>query len=231
MRLRWIAPCLLSGLPILGHAAEEAIFFHSLHVTWLWFLGRGLALAVTLLLGILVWLLLKQFLLRLCARAHMLPELQCFFLRGLRWIMITVVGLAVLQQVGVEIGVLWGLISAGIAMIAIGFVAVWSVLSNSTAAFILMMSRPFRIGDLIEVTEATGGPTVKGSVSDIDLVYTTIRERDEEGQETLLRIPNNVLLQKSVRVFPGSHHGEELGTHMSQVLLDQEVAEKDHKTD
>lgn len=211
--------CLCAPLSL--GAAEAPAFGANLDVAWQWMASRGLAVLITIIVGFLVWSVLKTLLARLFERTRMVPEFRTFTQRGLRWIMMFIITLAVIQQLGVELGMLWGLISAGMAMVAIGFVAVWSMLSNSTAAFILLMSRPFRIGDTIEVTEATGGASLKGVLTDISLVYTTIEENGEDGTRQQVRIPNNVLLQKTIRVIPSAAGGVDLGAHLSHAMMEE----------
>ena len=79
----------------------------------------------------------------------------------------------------------------GAAMIAIGFVAVWSVLSNVSCTVIMLIARPFNIGDEIEFA----GEPIKGRVVDLNFVYTTLQ--DEEGR--LQQIPNNLFFQKMIK--------------------------------
>ncbi|TVR14470.1 MAG: mechanosensitive ion channel family protein [Planctomycetota bacterium] len=193
---------------------------------WQWLALRGTAILVTVVLGVVVWLVLKKLLDRLFQRTRMVPAFAIFVQRGLRWAMILIITLAVIQQAGVELGLLWGMLSAGVAMVAIGFVAVWSMLSNCTAAFILLMSRPFRIGDTVEITEATGGAALKGVLVDISLMYTSIEERRDDGEVQMVRIPNNVVLQKTIRVVP-SRDGVDLGEHLSEQMMQQGRSEEE----
>ena len=102
--------------------------------------------------------------------------------------------LVVLGVFGFNIGGLWTVFSTILAMVAIGFVAVWSVLSNLTGTVIILVTRPFAIGDLVEFP----GEQVKGKVIDLTFVHTTLRAEDG----ALLRIPNTLFFQKSLKVFP-----------------------------
>lgn len=70
-----------------------------------------------------------------------------------------------LQQFGVMENA-WATLTAFLAMVAIGFVAVWSVLSNSFCSVVLMMSRPFDVGDTVEVS----GQALRGKVIDFNLI-------------------------------------------------------------
>jgi small-conductance mechanosensitive channel len=98
------------------------------------------------------------------------------------------------------LSVVWGFSGRGIAvffssifaLIGVALFASWSILSNVTAALILFFSAPFQVGDRIRVLD--GDNTVTGKVSDIGLIYLTLK--DEDGN--FFTLPNNVLLQKTI---------------------------------
>jgi small-conductance mechanosensitive channel len=89
----------------------------------------------------------------------------------------------------------WGAVSTILAMVGVGFVAMWSVLSNTMCTFVLILSRPFRIGDHVELV----GDAASGTVVDLTFIYTTLRAEDG----SLLRIPNNLFFQKIMRCREG----------------------------
>ncbi len=97
----------------------------------------------------------------------------------------------------------WAFISAGIAAVAVGFVAAWSILSNATAALLIMTFRPFRIGDTLELLDPTGAP-IGGRVLDMNLMYTTLgvppNEDDTPSDRRVLRVPNNLCFQRVLRL-------------------------------
>lgn len=118
-----------------------------------------------------------------------------------RWTILLLTVLLLMQALGV-FGSAWGLISAGLAAVAIGFVAAWSMLSNATAALLVLTFRPFRVGDTVELIEPNG-TAIGGRVVDMNLMYTTLSvqlhevERAEAPQ--FLCIPNNLFFQKILR--------------------------------
>jgi small-conductance mechanosensitive channel len=85
----------------------------------------------------------------------------------------------------------WASLTAVLALVAVGFVAVWSVLSNAFCSVMLMVSRPFNVGDTIEIPGEGWG----GKVIDFNLIFTTLR--DEQG--VMLQVPNNLFFQKPIR--------------------------------
>lgn len=97
----------------------------------------------------------------------------------------------VLGVFGFELGGLWAMLSTLFAMIAIGFVAVWSMLSNTTATLLLLIQRPFQIGDTIELQSEN----MKGRVVDISFFYTTLIADDG----STFQVPNNLFFQKVIR--------------------------------
>lgn len=117
-----------------------------------------------------------------------------------RWILIGSATLIVLQQTGV-FGQAWAVLSAVVAALAVGFVASWSLLSNATCALVLLVYRPFRVGDEIELLEPNGVIGVAGRVVDLNLLFTTVLETTD----AVVRVPNNVFVQKYSRVRRQGH--------------------------
>ncbi|RRJ96639.1 mechanosensitive ion channel family protein [Opitutaceae bacterium TAV4] len=118
------------------------------------------------------------------------------FAHPLRWgakmLLITVSLVLIVKALGFDIGNIWTALSTVLAMVAIGFVAVWSVLSNVSCTMVIMMSRTFELGDEIEFTDPAG---VRGKVVNLNFVYTTLR--DEDGR--LIQVPNNMFFQKIIK--------------------------------
>lgn len=92
---------------------------------------------------------------------------------------------------GFNLSGIWAMLATVVGMIAIGFVAVWSVLSNALCTLIILVYRPFEVGDEIEIA----GEPVQGKVADLNFIYTTLRAPDGSS----LQVPNNMFLQKVIR--------------------------------
>jgi small-conductance mechanosensitive channel len=88
---------------------------------------------------------------------------------------------------------LWLLVTGFVGLVAIGFFAVWSLLSNIVAGFFLFLSDPFKINDEIEVPEVS----LQGKVLDIRPLFVVL----EEPSGHRVYVPNNLLFQKSFRRF------------------------------
>ena len=113
------------------------------------------------------------------------------FRRVVKWTIILATFALILSVLGFNLGGLWTVFSTLLAMIAIGFVAVWSVLSNVLCTFIILVSRPFAIGDEIEFA----GDPVRGRVIDLNFIYTTLKAEDG----LTVQIPNNLFFQKVLK--------------------------------
>ena len=70
--------------------------------------------------------------------------------------------LLVLQRFGVSGGVLWTAFTGFAAVAAVAFFAAWSVLTNIFCALLLLITRPFRLLDHIELLEGGDRPGLRG---------------------------------------------------------------------
>jgi small-conductance mechanosensitive channel len=82
---------------------------------------------------------------------------------------------------------------AGVAGIAIGFAAK-DTLSNLIAGVLLILDRPFEVGDRIEVWSAPQGSATWGDVIDIGLRATKIKTTDN----IVIVIPNNEIMRRDI---------------------------------
>lgn len=162
---------------------------------------------VVVAIGLVLYLAGRRGLGRLRARGRLSGNGEFVARSALKWLLAVIVTIAAVQQFGISLHALWTGISAVLVLVAVGFVALWSVLSNMLCSIILVMFAPFRIGDRVEIIEVVlndGTKSgVKGRVLGIDLMYTTL-EDDQSGGSTL-RIPNNMLFQRAIRTI----HGED----------------------
>ena len=103
-----------------------------------------------------------------------------------------VTALLVLNLWGISVSGLWTLLASTVAVVGVGFLAVWTMVSNVTASFFISLWRPFRLGQTVEILPEA----LKGRVIDRNLMFTVLR--DEGGN--LLQVPNNMFFQKMFRV-------------------------------
>ncbi|SDF88043.1 Mechanosensitive ion channel [Pseudomonas seleniipraecipitans] len=155
------------------------------------------------LILVLAWLaqrILTRGITRLGHRYPQLPAELLVPLRGLtRWLILGSAFMLVLERLGVSAQVLWGALTGFVAVAAIAFFAIWSVLSNLFCALLIFALGPFRIGDCVEVLESADKPGVRGRVLDINLFYTTLEDLTGDAPGTWIQIPNSLFFQKAVR--------------------------------
>ena len=82
---------------------------------------------------------------------------------------------------------------AGVAGVAIGFAAK-DTLSNLIAGILLIIDRPFEVGDRIEVWSAPSGSSTWGDVIDIGMRATKIKTTDN----IVIIIPNNEIMLRDI---------------------------------
>ncbi|MEQ8903856.1 mechanosensitive ion channel domain-containing protein [Ekhidna sp.] len=92
---------------------------------------------------------------------------------------------------GGDLNNLWISLGSILGVIAIGFFAIWSILSNIVAGIIIYTINPFKITDTLVLVEKE----VTGKVIDIGLIYTKL-----EDKEGIFTVPNNIFFQQIVKV-------------------------------
>ncbi|PZW65690.1 mechanosensitive ion channel-like protein [Pseudomonas sp. AG1028] len=175
-------------------------------IDWAWLVSWSQPLmraGQVLLILILAWVaqrILTRGITRLGQRYPQLPPELLMPLRGLtRWLILGSAIMLVLERLGVSAQVLWGALTGFVAVAAIAFFAIWSVLSNMFCTLLIFALGPFRIGDCVEVLESADKPGVRGRVLAINLFYTTLEDLTGDAPGTWLQIPNSLFFQKAVR--------------------------------
>ncbi len=125
-------------------------------------------------------------------RSGRLPESTTrLFHRWARTLIVIVAGLVLIAIAGWKVESLWTFFTTLLAMIAIGFVAVWSILSNLLATLIILIWKPFNVGDEVELLPEG----LVGEVVDINFMYTILENAD--GGRTA--VPNSLFAQKFIK--------------------------------
>jgi small-conductance mechanosensitive channel len=149
-------------------------------------------LIATAIVTLLLNRLLRRLIRRFEARLHLPYNTVLVVTRiasGGLWLL---AALLVLNLWGVSVGGLWTLLASAIAVIGVGFLAVWTIVSNVTASFFITVWRPFKLGQTVELLPEN----LRGRVIDRNMMFTMLRE---EGG-SILQIPNNLFFQKIFRV-------------------------------
>ena len=160
-----------------------------------------------LLIVLAAWLLqrLVRLLVRRLVDGRGLPLEMAVVLRRLSASLIAAAALLlILERMGVSGMVLWTAFTGFAAVGAVAFFAAWSVLSNIFCTMLIFTTRPFRLGDRIEVLENGEKPGLKGRVTDINLIYTTMQEIGGPDEGTLMQIPNSLFFQRGLRRWPNT---------------------------
>lgn len=175
-------------------------------INWQWItlwsepLLRTGQVVLILLAAWLVQRLLTRGISSLGARYPQLPPELMIPLRGaVRWLIMGSAFMLVLERLGVSAQVLWTALTGFIAVAAVAFFAIWSVLSNLFCALLIFTLNPFRIGECVEVLETADKPGVRGRVLAINLFYTTLEDLTGDAPGTWVQIPNSLFFQKAVR--------------------------------
>jgi len=148
-----------------------------------WFLEHGMSIVIILVVGAVVWIILKRAIPPLVRRIMTVPRrqesreglkrradtLQGVFLGLGRVIIILLVFLMVLSELDVSIGPI--LAGFGVVGIAVGFGAQYLIRDLIAGVFILMENQ-YRVGDVARVAD------VAGLVEEINLRKTVLRDLD-----------------------------------------------------
>jgi small-conductance mechanosensitive channel len=138
-------------------------------------------------------------------------------------VILLLAGITALEHFGVNVNSL--VVSLGVGSLAVGLAA-RDTLANLFAGFTLMLDRPFKLGDRIQLASGETGDVVA-----IGIRATRIRTTDD----TILVIPNNVLVNERVvnQSQPGRHltvrtevsvaYGSDVG-RVKQILTEAALA-------
>jgi small-conductance mechanosensitive channel len=111
----------------------------------------------------------------------------------IKTILIVISAIIILFQFSTMSATVAGFISIGVGSV-IGFSS-RNTISNAIAGIILLSSRPFRLGDRVQI----GNAESLGDVIEISLIFTKIKTIKNE----MVTIPNQVLLQNQIKNYSG----------------------------
>ena len=168
-------------------------------------LDTVMPLGQVLLVIVVAWLLqrlVRAGVRRLVHQRGLPPEMATVLRRLSASLIAAAAALLILERMGVSGMVLWTAFTGFAAVGAVAFFAAWSVLSNIFCAVLIFSTRLFRLQDHIEVLENGEKPGLKGRVIDINLIYTTLQEVNQQHVDTRLQIPNSLFFQRTLRRWP-----------------------------
>ena len=163
-----------------------------------------LELILTVAAGYALYKLLCRMIDRLRGKDILTRQTAYVLATLLKWAIIILAALLALQILGVDMSHVLTALSAILVLIAVGFIAVWSVISNILCSFLLLLMPPFRIGDEIEIRDP-GSAGIKGKVSGLNLFFTTLRMAGDSGDDLqLIRVPNSMFFQRVIICHAGT---------------------------
>lgn len=171
---------------------------------WLAAVPLVLKVALILLAALALRWLLRRLIARVSTRYDLPPEIGVFARRITGFLVGFGALLLVLRTFGVSGMVLWSAFTGFAAVAAVAFFAAWSVLSNIFCTLLIFTTRPFRLGDRIEILENGEKPGLKGRVIDINMIYTTMQEIGGPSEGTLMQVPNSLFFQRGLRRWPNT---------------------------
>ena len=148
-------------------------------------------------------------------RADVDPQLVPFFAQATHYSLLAIVAVAVLQLFGVETTSLVAVIGA--ASLAVGL-ALQGTLSSFAAGVMLLVMRPFKIGDAISVSGSTG------VVAEVTLFVTTLNTFDN----VQIVLPNSAVYGATITNFSanekrridlimGISYGDDIGKAIASI--------------
>ncbi len=170
---------------------------------WLGELTALVQVVVVVLCALLLRWLLLRVVKRVAARYELPAEIVIIARRTIGFLVGFAALLLVLRVLGVSGAVLWGAFTGFATVAAVAFFALWSVLTNVFCALLILITRPFRLLDHIELVESGDKPGLRGRVIDMNLVYVTLEETHPAGGESVLRVPNSLFFQRATRRWRG----------------------------
>lgn len=157
--------------------------------------AKAIATVITVLSVFLLLYVIKVFIRRVVRQKSFRESRGWFIYKMSRAFVLLFALLAVISIWGVNVKNVWVFVTGVVGIIAIGFFAVWSLLSNIVAGFFLFVADPFRIDDQIVLLPEG----LQGTVVDLKLMFVVLKD----GNGDLLHIPNNLLFQRVVKKISG----------------------------
>lgn len=158
---------------------------------------RALIASVILLIAgsVVIWIVsrfLHDLIRRFEPRLRVSHETALVLTRVAIAVLWVLLGALVLNVWGISVTGLWAFVVSAAAVVGVGFLATWAMISNVTASVFIAIWRPFRLGETVEILPEA----LKGRAVDRNLMFTTLRE--EHG--SVLQVPNSLFFQKIFRV-------------------------------
>lgn len=165
---------------------------------------------VILIIGILIARYIGKIVLRQLSKKDMEPPVRMLIVRVIKLVIIAFTFVLVLEKVGVAIAPL--VAGIGVAGVGIGL-AMQGVLGNIVAGLTIIFTKPFRVGEYIELL------SVNGQVTNIELFSTTLVHADRSR----VVIPNRKIVGEILHNYGTARQlnlsvGVAYGTNMTEAI-------------
>jgi small-conductance mechanosensitive channel len=164
------------------------------------FLTSGVPAIAVIILGLVVERVLSVVISR-TGRKRQLPHGHVQLTKNItRWIIVMVVAVVIAAIFGVTVTNLWTAISAFVIMMAVGFFAAWSFLSNILATLVILVLRPFSMGDRITILPED----LTGEIVNIGIIFSRLQVDDGD----VINMPNNTFMTRFLKLSATSQPDE-----------------------
>lgn len=162
--------------------------------------------SITLVVLILLRIIIERIVMKRILRKQ--------FDRNRRKAIMKIVNIILFLVLGIAVTSIWGIdqediilfVSSVLTILGVAFFAQWSHLSNITAGLIIFFDSTIKLGDVITILEKDFNIT--GKVEDIDAF--SLKLKTEDG---IISIPNNLILQKLVKIGDVQESDDEVITN------------------
>lgn len=148
-------------------------------------LEKLLYTVATLVIGVIAIRIVRKVLQRLLSKTSIDPRAQGYAVNGVRFVLWVVLVIILADQLGIPVTSLVALFS--VLSLAVSL-AIQNVLSNIAGGLVILVAKPFRLGDYIET------PSGRGTVENISLHCTNLLTDD--GQRLI--VPNSTLSAEKI---------------------------------
>lgn len=187
----------------MDNALNEKLDLSALHLGII-SVGALLGAVVTLVACILAVRIITVLLRRVLGKTTLEQRVSKYIVSTVRFVLWVVTVLIVAQQLGIPVTSLVALFS--VISLAVSL-AVQNVLANVAGGLVLLVTKPFTVGDYIDT------PSGEGTVREMSLTYTFLETM--EGQR--LAVPNSTL--SSGKIINYSHAGHPAAPAQDHGLL------------
>ena len=161
----------------------------------------GFKLLLLLLSGFFLYKLINLLMLRCREKQYLSEAVTAFIIDLSRWLILGMTVLIGLWLFGVNVSHILTLLSTFLVLIAVGFIALWSVLTNILCGFLLLLFRPFRFGDVIELRDPEKEKGFAGIAVGLNMFYTTLQDLTNNG--VYMKVPNTMFFQRIIICHEG----------------------------